>query len=159
MEHIDLIFKIVGCILAVVFTTTWSYGFSDNEALYFGLEGLSLMLHNRFKPNVPFLYLLKTWEIQRFSAVLKGYRNGVYTNRVYTKEHVFCKSVAVGTQVLERSKQAKKLVLYGNGNLVLSSGCNWTMWKWKFLECVLQVWNSLFYFKYVLSKITCTFAS
>ena len=74
-------------------TTVWTYGFSNNEALYLEAEGLSLVLLNQL--DHPNQYFYKSVTIWKISA-------GGYAN---------------------------KLVLQNDGNLVLTNGCNKTVWE------------------------------
>ena len=88
-------------------TTIWKHGFSQNEALYFDSEGLTLVLLNRVERMfAPFLSFYYHQSINLFykSVVIWNASTGGYTN---------------------------KLVLQDNGNLVLSNGDNKTMWETK----------------------------
>ena len=89
-------------------TTIWKHGFSQNEALYFDSEGLTLVLLNRVggETITGFLSFLYPPPINLFykSVVIWNASTGGYTN---------------------------KLVLQDNGNLVLSNGDNKTMWETK----------------------------
>ena len=90
-------------------TTIWKHGFSQNEALYFDSEGLTLVLLNgvgkerMFAPFFSFYYPLPINLFYK-SVVIWNASTGGYTN---------------------------KLVLQDNGNLVLSNGDNKTMWETK----------------------------
>ena len=88
-------------------TTIWKHGFSQNEALYFDSEGLTLVLLNRVERMfAPFLSFYYHQSINLFykSVVIWNASTGGYTN---------------------------KLVLQDDGNLVLSNGDNKTMWETK----------------------------
>ena len=91
-------------------TTIWKHGFSQNEALYFDSEGLTLVLLNGVgktrKFGRTFLIFYYPLPINLFykSVVIWNASTGGYTN---------------------------KLVLQDNGNLVLSNGDNKTMWETK----------------------------
>ena len=90
-------------------TTIWKHGFSQNEALYFDSEGLTLVLLNRVREErivAKFLFFFEFAPINLFykSVVIWNASTGGYTN---------------------------KLVLQDNGNLVLSNGDNKTMWETK----------------------------
>ena len=90
-------------------TTIWKHGFSQNEALYFDSEGLTLVLLNRVRGErilVGFLIFFDFVPINLFykSVVIWNASTGGYTN---------------------------KLVLQDDGNLVLSNGYNKTMWETK----------------------------
>ena len=90
-------------------TTIWKHGFSQNEALYFDSEGLTLVLLNgvakerMFGPFFSFYYPLPINLFYK-SVVIWNASTGGYTN---------------------------KLVLQDDGNLVLSNGNNKTMWETK----------------------------
>ena len=90
-------------------TTIWKHGFSQNEALYFDSEGLTLVLLNRVGIERMFARFFSFYyppPINLFykSVVIWNASTGGYTN---------------------------KLVLQDNGNLVLSNGDNKTMWETK----------------------------
>ena len=90
-------------------TTIWKHGFSQNEALYFDSEGLTLVLLNRVGVDGILARVLSFYDplpINLFykSVVIWNASTGGYTN---------------------------KLVLQDNGNLVLSNGDNKTMWETK----------------------------
>ena len=90
-------------------TTIWKHGFSQNEALYFDSEGLTLVLLNRVREErilFGFLIFFDFVPINLFykSVVIWNASTGGYTN---------------------------KLVLQDDGNLVLSNGYNKTMWETK----------------------------
>ena len=90
-------------------TTIWKHGFSQNEALYFDSEGLTLVLLNRVRGErilFGFLIFFDFVPINLFykSVVIWNASTGGYTN---------------------------KLVLQDDGNLVLSNGYNKTMWETK----------------------------
>ena len=88
-------------------TTIWKHGFSQNEALYFDSEGLTLVLLNRVERMFyPFFSFYYPHSINLFykSVVIWNASTGGYTN---------------------------KLVLQDDGNLVLSNGYNKTMWETK----------------------------
>ena len=90
-------------------TTIWKHGFSQNEALYFDSEGLTLVLLNRVGGDGILARVLSFYDplpINLFykSVVIWNASTGGYTN---------------------------KLVLQDNGNLVLSNGDNKTMWETK----------------------------
>ena len=90
-------------------TTIWKHGFSQNEALYFDSEGLTLVLLNgvgRERMFARFFSFYYPLPINLFykSVVIWNASTGGYTN---------------------------KLVLQDDGNLVLSNGDNKTMWETK----------------------------
>ena len=90
-------------------TTIWKHGFSQNEALYFDSEGLTLVLLNevgkvRWFPVFFVAYRPLPWNLFYKSVVIWSASTGGYTN---------------------------KLVLQDDGNLVLSNGYNKTMWETK----------------------------
>ena len=90
-------------------TTIWKHGFSQNEALYFDSEGLTLVLLNRVRgqrivPGIFFFFYIPSVNLFYKSVVIWNASTGGYTN---------------------------KLVLQDNGNLVLSNGDNKTMWETK----------------------------
>ena len=90
-------------------TTIWKHGFSQNEALYFDSEGLTLVLLNRVRGErifAGFFFFFYIPSINLFykSVVIWNASTGGYTN---------------------------KLVLQDDGNLVLSNGDNKTMWETK----------------------------
>ena len=90
-------------------TTIWKHGFSQNEALYFDSEGLTLVLLNGVGKERMFgrflsFYYPRTINLFYKSVVIWNASTGGYTN---------------------------KLVLQDDGNLVLSNGDNKTMWETK----------------------------
>ena len=90
-------------------TTIWKHGFSQNEALYFDSEGLTLVLLNRVRgerifPGFFVLFNFPPINLFYKSVVIWNASTGGYTN---------------------------KLVLQDDGNLVLSNGDNKTMWETK----------------------------
>ena len=90
-------------------TTIWKHGFSQNEALYFDSEGLTLVLLNRVRgqrivPGTFFFFDIPSVNLFYKSVVIWNASTGGYTN---------------------------KLVLQDDGNLVLSNGYNKTMWETK----------------------------
>ena len=90
-------------------TTIWKHGFSQNEALYFDSEGLTLVLLNRvgeqrIVPGIFIVFDIPSINLFYKSVVIWNASTGGYTN---------------------------KLVLQDDGNLVLSNGDNKTMWETK----------------------------
>ena len=92
----QLDFRNSGLHLSCGSTAVWTYGFSNNEALYLDAEGLSLILLNSVE--YPLFY------------------KSVTTWRANT------------------GGRAKKLVLLDDGNLVLTNGCNKTLWETKTVD-------------------------
>ena len=90
-------------------TTIWKHGFSQNEALYFDSEGLTLVLLNG------------VGEIRTFGRLLSFY----YPLPI----NLFYKSVVIWNA--STGGYTNKLVLQDDGNLVLSNGDNKTMWETK----------------------------
>ena len=90
-------------------TTIWKHGFSQNEALYFDSEGLTLVLLN---------------------GVGKERMVGRFFSFYYPLPiNLFYKSVVIWNA--STGGYTNKLVLQDNGNLVLSNGDNKTMWETK----------------------------
>ena len=90
-------------------TTIWKHGFSQNEALYFDSEGLTLVLLNSV----------------RGKRILAGFSN-LFDFR---PTNLFYKSVVIWNA--STGGYTNKLVLQDDGNLVLSNGYNKTMWETK----------------------------
>ena len=90
-------------------TTIWKHGFSQNEALYFDSEGLTLVLLNRV----------------RGEKILALFFSFFYFPLI----NLFYKSVVIWNA--STGGYTNKLVLQDNGNLVLSNGDNKTMWETK----------------------------
>ena len=90
-------------------TTIWKHGFSQNEALYFDSEGLTLVLLNGVA------------KVRMFGRFLSFY----YPLPI----NLFYKSVVIWNA--STGGYTNKLVLQDDGNLVLSNGNNKTMWETK----------------------------
>ena len=90
-------------------TTIWKHGFSQNEALYFDSEGLTLVLLNRVGGE----------------RIFAGFVTIFYPPLI----NLFYKSVVIWNA--STGGYTNKLVLQDNGNLVLSNGDNKTMWETK----------------------------
>ena len=89
-------------------TTIWKHGFSQNEALYFDSEGLTLVLLNRVREE----RILVKFLIFDFAPI-----------------NLFYKSVVIWNA--STGGYTNKLVLQDDGNLVLSNGGNKTVWETK----------------------------
>ena len=90
-------------------TTIWKHGFSQNEALYFDSEGLTLVLLNR--------------------VGVDGILARVFSFHDLLPINLFYKSVVIWNA--STGGYTNKLVLQDDGNLVLSNGYNKTMWETK----------------------------
>ena len=90
-------------------TTIWKHGFSQNEALYFDSEGLTLVLLNTAR------------EVRRLA--------GLIFVSDFPQMNLFYKSVVIWNA--STGGYTNKLVLQDDGNLVLSNGYNKTMWETK----------------------------
>ena len=90
-------------------TTIWKHGFSQNEALYFDSEGLTLVLLNRVGRE----------------RIFAGFVTIFYPPLI----NLFYKSVVIWNA--STGGYTNKLVLQDDGNLVLSNGYNKTMWETK----------------------------